>query len=167
MEGQPQLDLDSENIDGLQIYTASYLQDSDRKYENGLPIQFNFAPTLGFDGNQVYVSSTSDLVKKFVAAKGTAVEDGSLSLDVATRTSASWAKANTFAKIDISLLSKVLERNRTQLVSQNMMEKGHSKEEAEKEIEVLMSLLKLMSNASLSLDFGDSASLQLDLQVNP
>jgi hypothetical protein len=67
----------------------------------------------------------------------------------------------------VSLLSKVLELNRKQLVSQNMMEKGHSKEEAEKEIDVLMSVLKLVSNASLSLEFGDSACLRFGLQVNP
>ncbi len=168
MEGQPQLDLDSEMVDGLQIYTASYLQESDRKYENGLPIQFNFAPTLGFDGNQVYVSSTAALVKKIVAAKGAVVKNDPASSVVATNAlPAGNATTNTFAKMDVSLLSKVLELNRKQLVSQNMMEKGHSKEEAEKEIDVLMSVLKLVSNASLSLEFGDSACLRFGLQVNP
>ncbi len=46
MEGQPQLELMSETKSerDSQFYWAEYLLDTDKKYDNGLPIQFNFQP---------------------------------------------------------------------------------------------------------------------------
>ena len=153
MEGNPQLDLDSETIDGKQIYTASYLQDSDKKYENGLPIQFNFSPTLAFEGDLVYITSTHSLAKQ-------------LRLRSAEQNvSQERAKSNTFLTFDFGALKKVLATNRNQLISQNILEKGHSRSEAEKEIDTLINLLSLLKTGNADLRFDDQVMLTLDLEI--
>ncbi len=153
MEGNPQLDLDSETIDGKQIYTAKYLREDDKKYDNGLPIQFNFSPSLAFDGDLVIVSSTNALAKQ-VTLKSTEQNKGFAK-----------AKNNTALNVDFGALKHTLESNRLQMISQNMLEKGHSKLEAEKEIDTLLSLLSLLRNGTATLKFDDQVQLQLDLEI--
>ena len=153
MEGNPQLDLDSETIDGKQIYTATYLQDSDKKYENGLPIQFNFSPTLAFDGDLVYLSSTNSLAKQLKLRSADAKESNEQS------------RSNTLLRVDFGALQQALAANRKQLIAQNMLEKGHSRTEAEKEIDTLISLLSLLKTGNAALRFGDQVKLMLDLEI--
>ncbi len=154
MEGNPQLDLDSETIEGKQIYTAMYLREDDKKYDNGLPIQFNFSPSLAFDGNLVIVASTNALAKK-ATSKSTKQDEA-----------VAEAKNNTALNVDFGALKHTLEANRLQMISQNMLEKGHSKLEAEKEIDTLLSLLSLLRNGTAALKFDDHVRLQLDIDIH-
>jgi len=154
MEGNPQLDLDSETIDGKQIYTAMYLRETDKKYDNGLPIQFNFSPSLAFEGNLVIVASTNALAKQ-------ATSKSTKQNEVIAE-----AKNNTALNVDFGALKHTLEANRLQLISQNMLEKGHSKLEAEKEIETLLGLLSLLRNGTAALKFDDHVRLRLDLEIH-
>jgi hypothetical protein len=154
MEGNPQLDLDSETIDGKQIYTATYLQDSDKKYENGLPIQFNFSPTLAFEGDLVYITSTNSLAKqlRLRSAEQNANKEQT--------------KNNTLLTVDFGTLKQGLEANRNQLISQNILEKGHSRSEAEKEIDALINLLSLLKTGNAALRFDDQVKLTVDLEIH-
>ena len=154
MQGNPQLDLDSESIDGKQIYTATYIREGDKQYENGLPIQFNFSPTLAFEGDLVFIASTSSLVKKIAINSAKQNEAESLS------------KNNTVLHVNFRSLQNALEANRRQLVSQNMLEKGHTKLEAEREIDALISLLSLLRTGTAALRFDDHVQLQFDLEIN-
>ncbi|MCY2985295.1 MAG: hypothetical protein NTY15_16840 [Planctomycetota bacterium] len=152
MNGNAQLDLDSETIDARQIHTASYIKESDKQYENGLPIQFNFSPTLAFDGDLVIFTSANSLAKKV----STNVKQGSLGkapLD------------NTRMTVDFAEIKRILESNRKQLVSQNMLEKGHSKGEAEKEIDTLLSIMSLLRSGMGSLRFDDFVRFTLELEI--
>jgi len=159
MEGNPQLDLDAESIEGVQYYSATYLRDRDKKYDAGLPVQFNFSPTLAFKGDFAYVSSTLAFAKKMA----------SLPL-VNTNAAPELSNAppeldNTVASINVDSLRHVLESNLQQLISQNMLDKGHSKTEAENEIDILMKLLSLLQTGKLALRFDDSVRLQLDVTM--
>ncbi len=154
MQGNPQLDLDSESIDGKQIYTATYIREGDKQYENGLPIQFNFSPTLAFDDDLVFIASTNTLVKK-VAINSTKQNEAE-----------TLAKNNTVLEVNFKSLQNVLEANRRQLVSQNMLEKGHSKSEAEKETDTWMSLLSLLRTGTAVLRFDDHVHLKFELEIN-
>lgn len=154
MQGNPQLDLDSESIDGKQIYTATYIREGDKQYENGLPIQFNFSPTLAFDGDLVFIASTNALVKKVAINSAKQNEAETL------------AKNNTVLEINFKSLQNGLEANRRQLVSQNMLEKGHSKSEAEKEIDTLINLLSLLRTGTAVLRFDDHVHLKFELDIN-
>ncbi len=154
MQGNPQLDLDSESIDGKQIYTATYIREGDKQYENGLPIQFNFSPTLAFDGDLVFIASTNTLVKKVAINSAKQNETEAV------------AKNNTVLKVNFKSVQNALEANRRQLVSQNMLEKGHTKLEAEKETDTLISLLSLLRTGKAALRFDDHVHLQFDLEIN-
>lgn len=154
MQGNPQLDLDSESIDSKQIYTATYIREGDKQFENGLPIQFNFSPTLAFDGDLVFIASTNTLVKTIAINSAKQNEAEAL------------AKNNTILKVNIKSLQNSLEANRSQLVSQNMLGKGHSKLEAEKETDTLISLLSLLRTGTAALRFDDHVHLQFDLEIN-
>ena len=63
-------------------------------------------------------------------------------------------------------MQNALEANRRQLVSQNMLEKGHTKLEAEKETDTLISLLSLLRTGTAALRFDDHVHLQFDLEIN-
>ncbi|HUP82012.1 MAG TPA: hypothetical protein VM260_25900, partial [Pirellula sp.] len=154
MTGKPQLDLDYESIDGKQIYTATYIRDGDKQYENGLPIQFNFSPTLAFDGDLVFIASTSALVKQVSASSTKQMEAEAM------------PKNNTVLKADFTSIRAALEANRGQLVSRNMLEKGHSKQEAEKEMDILFSLLSLLKTGDAAIRFDEYLHLQFDLDIN-
>ena len=154
MQGNPQLDLDSESIEGKQIYTATYIREGDKQYENGLPIQFNFSPTLAFDGDLVFIASTNTLVKK-IAINSTKQNEAE-----------TLAKNNTVLEVNFKSLQNVLEANRRQLVSQNMLEKGHSKSEAEKETDTWISLLSLLRTGTAVLRFDDHVHLKFELEIS-
>ena len=157
MEGNPQLDLDAESIEGVQYYSATYLRDRDKKYDAGLPIQFNFSPTLAFKDDFAYVSSTLAFAKE-MASLTSVNTNAAPELD-----NAATELDNTVVSVDVDSLRQVLESNRQQLISQNMLEKGHSKTEAENEIDVLMKFLSLLRSGKLALRFDDSVRLQLDI----
>lgn len=153
MGGQPQLDLlmETDSKAKVQYFWAEYLRDSDKKYDNGLPIQFNFTPCIAFHEKQVYLCSTVELARQIVSAPSNVNTDS--------------AKHNTVASFGFPALHQVLVENREQLISQNVLEKGHSREEAEKEIETLLSVLTLLKDAGIALSFGEYATLSLDLNI--
>jgi hypothetical protein len=152
MNGNAQLDLDSETIDSRQIHTASYIKESDKQYENGLPIQFNFSPTLAFDGDLVIFTSANSLAKK-VSTNVKQDATGNSPLD------------NTRMAIDFAAVKRILESNRKQLISQNMLEKGQSKAEAEKEVDTLLGVMSLLRTGMGSLRFDDFVRFTLELEI--
>ncbi len=150
MNGQPQLDLDIEKEDAYQIISAAYLVDKDAS-PDGLKIQYNFSPSIAFAGEHFVVSSTTALAKELAEVVGEANLQNSA--------------ANTRVDLDVSAVSDILADNRTQLVAQNMLSEGHSKEEAEQSIGDLLELLATAENASLDLKTKDGA-LQLTLEID-
>ncbi len=69
---------------------------------------------------------------------------------------------NTQAALQADVLRQILNDNRGQLISQNMLEDGNSREEAEAIIDLLLEVVGYFDNASLKLATGDD---QLDLKV--
>jgi hypothetical protein len=153
MAGNPQLDLESETTDGKQIYSATYLQDSDKKYENGLPLLFNFSPTLAFDEDLIMITSTRGLARQLTSKSP-------------SRAAASSSQNNTVVDLDMKLVKRAFEANRPQMVSQNMLEKGHTKSEAEMEVDSLLQLLSLTSRVSGTLHFNEAVQMAIDIDLN-
>jgi hypothetical protein len=60
-------------------------------------------------------------------------------------------------------LSEAFQVNRKQLVSQNMLEKGHSKKEAESEVDMMFKLFQLFESASLRLGFSEQAKIEASI----
>jgi hypothetical protein len=159
MNGQPQFETESEKIGGGQIVSATCVADK-RKLKDAaaVPIQYNFSPTVAFAGKRFVISSTRKLAKDILAAKPVATEK-SASSSIVTNT------AGTLAGKPIRA---VLEANREQLIVQNMLEEGRSREEAEVAIGVLFEIVSWFDSAALALDASDDKlSLKLDVKLDP
>ena len=91
------------------------------------------------------------------AASDSTAVDSTVSSSPALSTTA----ANTVLQIDAQAVKSILQDNRNHLISQNMLEKGHSKKEAELETDTLLSLIDLLDNAKLKLSFHQSATLEI------
>ncbi len=154
MEGQPQIDQNMDLVNGQPLFWGEYVPDSERKYENGLPIQFNFSPAIAFVGDHVVLASHVALARQLAEKPWTSSSADSTSSD-----------ANSFLNIDFQALRQVLESNENALITQNMLEKGHSKEEATKEVGMLMSILSLLKEGSLRLSFDDRTKLELRIDA--
>jgi len=151
--GLPQLELRTEEIDGAHLVSAGY-DASLEASEVSNDIIFNFSPSLGFVGDRFIVSSTRELAVELMELAG----GESKPSPTADRV------VNTKATIDNDVLRNILEANREGLIAQNMLEKGHSREDAEREIGGVFALLKLIDGLSLELATDDS-ELQLELTV--
>jgi hypothetical protein len=149
MNGQPQLNLDIEKEDNYQIVSATYLVEKDAS-AGGLKIHYNFSPSIAFVGEHFIVSSTTALAREIAKAVG---KGNQPSTDL-----------NTTIKLDASGVSDILDDNRAQLVAQNMLSEGRSKEEAERTIGDLLDLLGAAESASIDLGVSEG-TMRASLEV--
>lgn len=151
MNGQPQLELDIERTDESQFVLARFV--IEEEYESGLPVQFNLSPTLGFSGRRFVLSSDLGLAQQLVTAQRnpTSIDD---------------EVVNTTLDASVTNIAQILSDNRESLVAQNMLEEGNDREEAETEIETLLSLMQLFRTVSLTLAHTDNAlSMELIIET--
>jgi hypothetical protein len=71
---------------------------------------------------------------------------------------------NSSGLLHFDKLQETLRDNRSQLVSQNMLNEGHTKEEAEKQIGVLLELVGYLDQLGVSLD-TTAGELRLSVDV--
>jgi hypothetical protein len=147
MNGQPQLDLDNQRSDGRQIVSANYVPAADE--QNANRINYNFSPSVAFVGDRFIVASTRQLAA-----------------ELAELADEQPVPANTHARLSASVLRSILDDNRQHLVAQNMLEQGHDKEEAERQIGDLLSILDALESAALRLGVDqDQHALRLRFEV--
>lgn len=154
MNGQPQLELDMEKTEAAQFVTATHLPDPQAKDPSNLKINYNFSPSIAFAGKRFVLATTSALAHTLATATA-----ASASPREATRV------VNTDAVLQADVLREILTDNREQLVAQNMLKEGHSKEEAEQAIDVLLELVGWFDHSALTLDTSDS-ELRVSLDVS-
>jgi hypothetical protein len=151
MNGQNQMDLDSEDLDGgADLISATFIAEDDDRESTQAEIIFNFSPTVAFSGRRFVVASTKSLARDLVSASPPSqrsIED------------------NTRARLHAGVLRQVLNDNRGQLIAQNMLEDGNSREEAEAIIDLVLEVVGYFNDASLSLGTGDG-QLNVELQVH-
>jgi hypothetical protein len=156
MNGQPQLELDMEKSEAAQFVTATHLPDPNAKDPSHLKINYNFSPSIAFAGNRFVLATTSALAHALASA--TAASEAP---HEATRI------VNTDGVLQAGVLREILADNREQLIAQNMLKEGHSKEEAERAIDVLLELVGWFDHAALSLETSANelrASLDVSLK---
>ncbi len=151
--GQQQLELGMDTAgSGGQLVTATYVAEDDEQDADDAKIYFNFSPSIGFVGNRCVIASSKSLAKAL-----TELGDS----DQPT------IEVNTKANLDAQVLRDVLADNRSQLVAQNMLEEGHSREEAEAAIDLLLQVLDYVHGASASLETEDGhLKLKLSFEVS-
>jgi hypothetical protein len=72
---------------------------------------------------------------------------------------------NTSVELDLAMIRDALLDNRDQLITQNMLEKGHSKKEAQGEVDVLLGLMQLLGSASGQLSFDEQVRLKIQVDL--
>lgn len=121
-------------------------------------MRYNFRPALAMPGDYVILSSTESLARDLIDAIKTAPDDPGTMLP----------QTHSLLEIDGTPLASILVANQTVMVQNNMVEKGHSQAEAEKEIGMLCTLAGLVDHIRLGfgLDQGmTQASLRLGLRL--
>jgi hypothetical protein len=154
MNGQPQLELNVENTDDAEFVTATHLPDAEAKDPGSLKINYNFSPSIAFAGNRFVLASTKALAHSLATASATKEPSGDDTRIV-----------NTDAVLHFDVLRHILADNRAQLVAQNMLAEGHTTEEAEAAIGVLLELVGWFDQLALSLQTTPS-ELQATVHVN-
>lgn len=148
----PQLDQAIEVVDGAKIITSWFVPTPEEEESAEAGIHFNFTPTLALSENRFVLASSTTLAKSALKAKST------------NRTNA--APANFDFEIRGESLKLVLEDNREQLVANNMLEEGNTREEAEQGIGLLLAVVGWIDRLTAELKPGDSElRIQLKLQL--
>ncbi len=156
MNGQPQLDLGMETLGDAKLVTATYVPSRDQRDSMDAPINFNFSPSIAFAGKRIIFSSTTQLARELVSEPEVS-DSGNVVSERATR--------NTDILFNANTLKQVLDDNQSQLVANNMLEKGHDKQAAEAEIGLLLELVGMFKDATFQLDVSDD-ELLLDVRLH-
>lgn len=150
--GNPQLEMDMQKLGDVDLITSRYLPAKGDKDSRTAPIIYNFSPSAGFAGSRFVLSSTASLAQQLAASPPVETDAG----------------VNTRMMLDAGVLSKTLDDNREQLISQNMLEEGRSREESEASIDLLLEFIRNVKDSALTLDRKDQQlNLQFSIRVNP
>ncbi len=137
-------------------FTVGYFAAPSEKEEQ-IPIRYNLRPAVARVDEYVILSSTDGLAKDLIDSLKQEETDSTKSPGY-----------HSVAQIDGLQLASILTANKEHLIRQNMLEKGQSREQAEGEINLMTTVLKLLGQARLNLG-GTSgqpiATLVLDLNL--
>jgi hypothetical protein len=149
--GQPQLEMDMQKSETLDLITSRYVPDKSLESSTAAPLIYNFSPSVAFAGDRFVLASTAQLAEKLATAP-----------DADEQTT-----ANTQMSLNAAVTGDVLNDNRDQLVSQNMLEEGKSREEAEAAINLLIKTVQRFTRADLTLENAEnSIGVRLLLQTD-
>jgi len=142
--------------DGVPFTMASFSSAGLDKTKLGM--QFNFRPALVSLGDYMVLSSTDGLAKDLIGAIKKEMDEQIKAV----------AGAHSMLRVDLGQLASVLGANRTAMVRQNMLDKGTRQEEAEGQIDVILTILKYVGRADLSVaDRDGQARARLEVKLNP
>lgn len=155
----PPLELGSENCEGFTISTARFMlpkknaDDAKASRDGGdvkqaVHYRHNFSPSAVQVGQKFVISSSVGLAKDLIKA---IKEPGKPN------------EATLVTRAEGSMLAKLVDLNRERLVMQNMLEKGHDKDQAEGEVDLLAALLRYLGQGRLSIqDAPESTRVNLE-----
>lgn len=152
-KGQSGMILDRDMHEGVKYQLARFTapRGMDRKR---LPMQYNLRPAMVLMDDSFVVSSTEALARDLIVA---------LKKEKATPA----AGVNSLVEFDGNQLARILSGNRISLVLQNMTEKGNTRERAEGEVDVLISLFKYPGKVRLSMGGRDGKThANVTIQLN-
>ncbi|HZL91586.1 MAG TPA: hypothetical protein VFB96_24665 [Pirellulaceae bacterium] len=144
------LDLNMERSKDSLLVAAEYLPPKDEKVRVAAPPNFNASPTIVFVGNKVILSSAKPLALELAAG-----------LD---KQPAATPGVNSAIEADNQILQSILADNREPLIAQNMLEQGRDRAAAEKNIDLVLAILKHFDKSSLKLT-TDGGKIELALDV--
>lgn len=160
-KGRPLLEMKTERRGPADILYATYEPSPEAAADEAKPdakpaerdIYNNFSPALVVMPDRLMLCSTRQIAAELA--------------DLAAGAGAARAGENTLLEISAAPIADLLRDNREQLIAQNMLEKGHGREQAEKEVDVFVALMDAVREAKISLTPTDkSVSLDIDVRIN-
>jgi hypothetical protein len=155
-QAEPGLIIDRETYQGVRFTFAT---NAAGKHDDPahLPERFNFCPALARVGDCFVLSSTVGLARDLIDA-----------LKQASPAAKAVRKAvHTLAELDGVQLGAVLRANREALISRNMVGKGHTREQAQREVDGMATLASLVVRATLIGETRDGlARMALGVKLN-
>ncbi len=148
----PPLMIVSDSFDGFTIATSKYQPVYEISKGDPVSSTYNFTPSAVQVGNYFVISSNLGLARELTKTlkETPKATDSTLLLEASG-----------------DAISRLLGRNRDQLVVQNMLSKGNAKAQAEAETDLILDLLKYAGKATLSAtDRADSAVLKLNFELD-
>lgn len=123
-----------------------------------LPANFNFQPSLAVVKDYMIMSATDQLARDLIDALSKESDDSPRPV---------LAGQHSRLTLRAAPILALLEANRDNLIRQNMLEKGHDRQQAEKEIGTLLFLLGYFDEASLTMERQAALSTAtLNIKVN-
>ncbi|MGQ9576542.1 MAG: hypothetical protein ACUVUC_14615 [Thermoguttaceae bacterium] len=156
-KAQPGLILDR-STHGDTRFTVAYFPAGGEKERENLPMRFNFRPALAIWGDQLILSSAEPLARDLIDAVKRQTAESVKAL----------AQTHSLLELDLTRVASALGVNREALIQQNMLEKAASRQQAETNIDLLLTSLRLLGRATVEAGTRDGqarASLKLDLNL--
>jgi len=122
-------------------FSVAYFRSPKGTDKKDIPLRFNFRPALARVGEYLVMSSTDGLAADLIDALGRE----------ATLHAKAVPETDSLLEIDGAGLLSVLRANRENMVLQNMLEKGHERQQAEGEIGLFLDLLRWIERARFQL----------------
>jgi hypothetical protein len=157
-QGMPGLIIDRPVHNGTQ-FTMAYFSNTANGDVTNLPTRFNIRPAIALPSNYLILSSTDGLARDLIDA---VTREAQQSVQSETGD-------HTLAELNGQALCDILRANYQAMVSQNMVEKGNTKEEAENSIDLFITLAQFVESIRLSLGTHESltrASLALRFNLD-
>lgn len=145
--GAPPLELGSETYEGITISKATFMTMADGPETTTEPVHYrhNYSPSIAEAEGRFIVSSSVGLTKQIIDA---------LKADPTIEPT----DATLLMAADGAGLAALVDLNRERLVLQNMLDDGHDRATAERNIESLAALLRYLGRGELRIADGEDAS---------
>ena len=155
-QAQPGLIIDRP-VHGDTKFTMAYFAAPPEKDKKVADARFNFSPSLARQGQFMILSSTQGLARDLIDAvkKETAEQVKAL------------AQQHTVLELNGVQLASILAANRENMIRQNMVEKGNTRQQAETEFDMLTTLARYLGQAKFEAGQQEGrAKLKLTVKLN-
>jgi hypothetical protein len=150
VKGLPPLDLNGERMGDALVIATEYLPPIKVETRGEAPIHHNASPTAVFVGDRFILSSARSLALELI--------------EQVQREQTAARGINTTLQVDATVVRSALADNREPLVARNMLDRGHDRSAAEKEIEGLLRALTAVERSSVQLT-ADGRGVELSIEV--
>jgi hypothetical protein len=135
-------------------YTVAYFSASSDDEKSALDVRFNFRPAVAMPGEYLILSSTSALAGDLIDA-------------LENETARPNGVTHSLVELDGVQLASILEANRENLVRQNMVNEGNTRQQAEAQIGVILLALEQLAGIKLDVGAKDGVSrAELAIELN-
>ncbi len=151
-QAEPGLIIDRPMHDGVK-YTMAYFSPQNEPDRSAVDTRFNFQPAVAMPGDYLILSSTDALTRDLIEALKREAAAGPTAV----------AGKHSLVELNGDALAALLGANRESLIRQNMVEKGHTREQAEGEVGMLLAIVDAIAHVKIAA--GDDAASQLSVEL--